>query len=181
MKDIEEEAEKLLYEVDLVSITAEDENEVLEIAEFARIIWHEHYDSMIGKEQVDYMTVKFQSPEAMKNQMEKDGYRYFKLVNMDGLAGYFAFRTASDGLFLSKIYIASKYRGRGYSHKVLEYLKQCAAEQKLERIWLTVNRNNSSSIAVYEKLGFDKVRMQVADIGSGFVMDDFIMEKRINP
>jgi ribosomal protein S18 acetylase RimI-like enzyme len=46
-------------------------------------------------------------------------------------------------------------------------------------IWLTVNRYNDATIAVYEKKGFRTVRTQVADIGNGFVMDDYIMEKEI--
>jgi hypothetical protein len=29
-------------------------------------------------------------------------------------------------------------------------------------------------------MGFEITREQVADIGSGFVMDDYIMEKKIN-
>jgi hypothetical protein len=42
-----------------------------------------------------------------------------------------------------------------------------------------VNRNNENSIKTYERFGFDKAGTQVADIGGGFVMDDYIMEKTI--
>ena len=41
---------------------------------------------------------------------------------------------------------------------------------------MTVNRNNTGSVAAYEKMGFQKVREQVAEIGGGYVMDDYIME-----
>ena len=37
----------------------------------------------------------------------------------------------------------------------------------------------SGSIAAYNRLGFQKVRTQKADIGGGFFMDDDIMEKTI--
>jgi ribosomal protein S18 acetylase RimI-like enzyme len=51
--------------------------------------------------------------------------------------------------------------------------------RNLKTIWLTCNRNNTESLAVYEHLGFKKVREEVADIGNGFVMDDYIMEYEI--
>jgi ribosomal protein S18 acetylase RimI-like enzyme len=180
MRDRAEEAKKAtkqpVNEVELLPVIMQED--IREVAALAKEIWHEHYDSILGSEQVDYMTEKFQSSEAMKEQIEQ-GYRYYKLVNQDGQAGYYAFRTNPDGLFLSKIYVAAKYRGRGYSRRVMEFLENLCREQKLHRIWLTVNRNNSSSIAAYESLGFTKIRTQIADIGSGFVMDDYIMEKSI--
>ncbi|BFT72400.1 GNAT family N-acetyltransferase [Paenibacillus sp. P36] len=59
------------------------------------------------------------------------------------------------------------------------FLEMLCKGRNLNSIWLTVNRNNESSIAVYEKKGFRTVREQIVDIGNGFVMDDFIMEKEI--
>lgn len=53
-------------------------------------------------------------------------------------------------------------------------------ERHLHKIWLTVNRNNSIAIAAYEKMGFTKAYMKKADIGNGFYMDDYIMEKKIH-
>ena len=38
---------------------------------------------------------------------------------------------------------------------------------------------NKNSLAVYRHLGFDTVDTQEADIGGGFIMDDYIMEYRI--
>ena len=43
-------------------------------------------------------------------------------------------------------------------------------------IWLTVNKHNSGSVAAYERLGMTRVRSQVAGIGGGFVMDDYVYE-----
>ena len=38
-----------------------------------------------------------------------------------------------------------------------------------------VNKYNSNSIAAYEKMGFLNLGPTVADIGDGFIMDDYIM------
>ena len=44
---------------------------------------------------------------------------------------------------------------------------------------LTVNKGNTDSIAVYLKSGFVVREEAVFDIGSGYVMDDYVMEKRL--
>ena len=40
-----------------------------------------------------------------------------------------------------------------------------------------MNRNNLESIAFYERIGFRKTEKLVTDIGGGYVMDDWRMEK----
>lgn len=175
VKDVAGILERALYNVDIVVVSTE--NQMEEVATLADSIWHEHYDSMIGSDQVNYMIEKFQSVEAMKEQITKGGYQYYMLKNLGGLAGYFAIKQESESLFLSKLYIARKNRGRDYARKVMNYLEQYCKEQQLKKIWLTVNRNNKSSIQIYCKLGFEKAGTQIADIGEGFVMDDFIMQK----
>jgi ribosomal protein S18 acetylase RimI-like enzyme len=44
---------------------------------------------------------------------------------------------------------------------------------------LTVNKNNVNAIKAYEKMGFRNVGSLVQDIGDGFVMDDYAMEKTV--
>ena len=51
--------------------------------------------------------------------------------------------------------------------------------RNLKGIWLTCNRHNTDTLAVYEHLGFTKVREEVTDIGNGFVMDDYILEYEV--
>ena len=59
-------------------------------------------------------------------------------------------------------------------------LQQVEAKlRELNKIWLTCNRNNTSSLEVYKHLGFEVVREEVADIGNGFVMDDYILEYEV--
>jgi len=44
---------------------------------------------------------------------------------------------------------------------------------------LAVNKRNDKAIASYKKYGFVVRETIVDDIGHGFVMDDFIMEKKL--
>ncbi len=54
------------------------------------------------------------------------------------------------------------------------------SKRGIKMIWLQVNKNNVHSIAWYLRMGFRNVRSAVQDIGGGFVMDDFRMEKMIS-
>ncbi|WP_435171948.1 GNAT family N-acetyltransferase [Paenibacillus glycanilyticus] len=150
------------------------------VARLAGQIWREHYVSMITIEQIDYMIEKFQSVSAITDQIRNQGYEYYLLQQQDGsAAGYLSIRADNGKLFLSKFYVSKEHRGRGYASQAMAFIEQLCKERGLSHIWLTVNRDNASSIAVYEKKGFVNVREQVADIGNGYVMDDFIMEKEI--
>ncbi|MDQ8734463.1 GNAT family N-acetyltransferase [Paenibacillus sp. LHD-38] len=153
--------------------------EIAEVARLAAEIWREYYVSIITIDQIEYMIGKFQSIPAIKDQIHHQGYEYY-FIHQDGSAvGYMSVRQEEGKLFLSKFYIGKEHRGRGYASQASAFLEQLCKDRNLSHIWLTVNRHNESTIAVYEKKGFQTVREQIADIGNGFVMDDFIMEKEI--
>lgn len=153
--------------------------EIGTVARLASEIWKEHYVSIITMEQIDYMLDKFQSERAITDQIGHQGYEYY-LMQADGQdVGYMAIRQEHSRLFLSKFYVLRAHRGQGHAGRAIRFLEELCRERRLEAIWLTVNRYNASSIAVYEKKGFRIVRTQVADIGGGYVMDDYVMEKEI--
>lgn len=160
-------------QIELVPVQGTD---VERLAAMAGEIWTQHFTPIIGAAQVDYMLDRFQSAPALREQIETGGYQYFFLRTEGREAGYTAIRTETDALFLSKLYLKKEYRGRGFARQTVGQFLAWCARQGLSKIWLTVNRHNDDTIAVYERLGFVKVREQAADIGNGFVMDDFIME-----
>lgn len=165
--------------MELVFPKVETVEEVSALAQLASEIWNEYFVSIITKEQIDYMVDKFQSDHAITNQIENQGYEYF-FMNIHGHnIGYLGIKQEQDKLFLSKFYIRKEHRGKGYASQAMAFLEEICKDRGLGMIWLTVNRYNDTTIAVYEKKGFKSVRTQVADIGNGFVMDDFIMEKEI--
>ena len=156
-----------------------DDVQVKKVAELAHEIWNEHYEEILGKEQIAYMLDMFQSEKALKNQMKNDNYRYF-LINCDGEdCGYIGISSDNDRLFLSKLYLKKSFRSRGVASDAMKMLEDICRAEKLRAIWLTVNKYNLSSKAVYDKKGFKVIDDDVCDIGSGYVMDDYIMQKDI--
>jgi len=162
----------------MVFIKVSTETQVLIIESLAREIWAEHYSRIIGNEQVNYMLDRFQSKKAVLEQI-RSGVLYF-LMEMDSEnIGYLAIQPKRDELFLSKFYVKASHRYKGYGKEAVQFVEKLARERDLRTIVLTVNKNNVSAIKAYQKFGFRTVGSLVQDIGSGFVMDDFKMEKSI--
>ncbi|MCI8553978.1 MAG: GNAT family N-acetyltransferase [Clostridiales bacterium] len=169
--------------IDIVPVSAE---ELEALGALAEEIWIEHYTELLGAEQVAYMVERFQSPAAIAAQRE-EGYRYYFLrlrdsAHPDGVnGGYMGICPEEERLFLSKLYVHRNFRCRGLARAALVFLQEQCRREGYPCIRLTVNRRNSGSVAAYRKMGFVTVREQVADIGRGFVMDDYVMELAVPP
>lgn len=154
------------------------EEDAREIARLADAIWREHYIPIIGNAQVDYMLERFQSARAIEAQI-KGGMEYYHIRFRGQRVGYLAFEKQGGVLFLSKVYLLKAFRGKGLGREAMEFVSQKAREKGCRAIALTVNKNNTRSIAAYEGMGFAKKEALVVDIGGGFVMDDYRMEKAL--
>lgn len=152
------------------------QEELGNLADMAKHIWEEHYTPIIGEEQVAYMIGKFQSQEAINHQLE-EGYQYYFFCYNDKHVGYLGFKISDNSLFLSKLYIEKAYHRKHIASDGVHFLENICKEQKLSKIWLTVNRYNNGSIKAYEALGFQREREEKSDIGNGYFMDDYIMGK----
>ena len=160
-------------------IEVKTDEQIDALAALAREIWTEHFTPMLEDGQVEYMLDKFQSPGPIRLQL-KEGYQYYFLKLDEELAGYTGFHAEEKSLFLSKIYVRKTMRGKKIAKQAIEYMVSLCHERHLNKIWLTVNRNNSIASAAHGRMGFTKAYMKKTDIGNGFYMDDYIMEKKIH-
>ncbi|MBQ7792687.1 MAG: GNAT family N-acetyltransferase, partial [Clostridia bacterium] len=93
------------------------------------------------------------------------------------LCGYFGICPEGEKLFLSKFYLKENFRGKGIGRAMMDEV--CRLGEGLQAVYLTVNKQNHGPIAVYQKLGFQIVDSVETDIGNGYIMDDYIMEKSL--
>ena len=68
---------------------------------------------------------------------------------------------------------------KGYGGKLIAHTCERAKRLGYGKVMLAVNKRNAGAIAAYRKHGFEIVEAVVKDIGGGFVMDDYILEKRV--
>jgi ribosomal protein S18 acetylase RimI-like enzyme len=160
-------------------VRVEDQAQMKRIADLARTIWSEHYPSIIGQAQVDYMLVSFHSLESIQKQIQQEGYRFYFVLSDGDEAGYFAIQSKKGELFLSKFYLSKEYRGLGLSRQMMGFIESIAKENGLKRICLTTHKRNEKALRAYKGLGFKIVGPVLTDIGEGYIMDDYQLEKTI--
>jgi diamine N-acetyltransferase len=148
------------------------------VADLARTIWREHFVPIIGQPQVDYMLERFQSAAAIAEQM-RSGAEYYLIYREGRPGGYTAIIPESPPgkLMLSKLYLLRRERGQGLGRQLMDFVIEQSRKRGLAVVWLTVNRDNTKVIEWYRRRGFRVVDEMKKDIGGGFCMDDFIMER----
>ena len=157
-----------------------DLSDIQTTCQLASKIWRKHYMPIIGLEQVEYMLAHFQSIDAIYNQI-KAGYHYFLIQSDNQSLAYVAVlpSTQQKSLHISKLYVAITQQRQGLGTKIITFIENHSRQQNLHKLWLTVNRHNQTAIKFYLQNGFVKTDFLVQDIGGGFVMDDFKMEKKL--
>ena len=169
-------AQDMNVSCDLIKV--ESRADINTVANMAKEIWFEFYVPIIGEEQVRYMTENLQSVDAIQNQIDTERFQYYFISVDEERIGYIALLFDAGKCFLSKFYMVKKTRGNGYGKKAIKQIELLCQKENASHIWLTVNRDNPT-LQIYDRLGFVNRGVQQKDIGAGFVMDDFLMEKRV--
>ena len=163
---------------EIVIEPATEDGHLSEIQKLAYAIWREHYPGIISSEQIEYMLREGYSLEVLQRDSKRDGVRYDRALVGGALVGFSAHEPDSDAdaLMIQKLYVEAAQRGRGCARKLVEAASEHALTNSLHRIILRVNKHNRIAIAAYERMGFANRGSIVSDIGSGFCMDDYLME-----
>jgi ribosomal protein S18 acetylase RimI-like enzyme len=157
------------------------EEDVGALAALAREIWYAHYPAIISVAQIEYMLAERYERGVVLAELQRDGVWWDKLVvagEMAGFASYFLTGVPGE-MKLDKIYVHPRLQRRGYGGMLIDRALAVARTRGCDRLVLAVNKNNRSAIAAYLKHGFRIADAVVKDIGGGFVMDDYIMEKPV--
>jgi diamine N-acetyltransferase len=162
----------------IAPLEAED---VERLAALAREIWYAHYPAIIGTAQIEYMLSQRYGLEVVREELRREGLWWSKLMvgaEMAGFASYFLTGAAGE-MKIDKLYVHPRHQGRGYGGLMIAHIREVARLRGCSRLVLAVNKRNQSAIGAYLKHGFHVAGAVVKDIGDGFVMDDYIMQKPV--
>lgn len=166
-------------EIRFASATIDD---IPVLQSLARRIWHAHYPAIITVEQIDYMLDIGYSTEKIAHEMTAEGITWLKILLDRTVVGFAAFGPYGDGrIKLHKLYLEPAYHGQGIGASALAEVEKRARSTGAAGIVLNVNKNNSKAIKSYRSNGYQVIESVVNDIGNGFVMDDYLMEKLLIP
>jgi RimJ/RimL family protein N-acetyltransferase len=150
------------------------------LGSLAREIWMSYYPNILSTEQIEYMLGLMYSAKTIEQELGR-GVIWVVVEADSEPIGFIAFTTCQNTeVKLNKLYLKIEQQGKGYGKASLNYVIEYAKEHQCNKVYLTVNKNNTKAIKAYEKTGFIRTESIVSDIGAGFVMDDYVYSYKIN-
>lgn len=153
-------------------------NDIPLIRDLAYKIWPPTFSSILSQEQIDYMLNLMYSEKSLLEQMEQD---IEFIIVYDGVypVGFASFSLYELQVYkLHKIYVLPSQQGRGTGRFVIDQLIKGMRAKGGTALQLNVNRQNNAK-SFYEKLGFVIIKEEDIDIGKGYFMNDYVMEKKL--
>lgn len=170
------------------TIVVANVDDIVRIQHLAGAIWRSHYPGIISNAQIDYMLERGYAREALIAYLAQDASggasveRGIALARVGGIAVGFVAWCPSDTpamLKLDKLYVLLEHHGHGIGRALIEHVACCARRASFAALTLNVNRSNASAIRAYERCGFALTGRGDFPIGGGFVMEDFIMTRKL--
>jgi ribosomal protein S18 acetylase RimI-like enzyme len=148
----------------------------------AEEIWPVAYSEILSKEQLRYMLDRFYSIESLRLQHKENKHRFIIAYNEDqtacGFASFSSLSNVENRFKLHKLYVLPDLQGKGLGRMLIQEIEDEIKSEIQVSLELNVNRFNSA-IAFYQKNGFEILREEDIDIGNGYYMIDYVMEKKI--
>lgn len=148
------------------------------IQQIANGTWPDAYGKIISQEQISYMLDMMYSHDSLQEQMDQGHQFYIAEMNQKALGFASVSNEGDKGCKLNKLYVLPTIQKTGAGKALLQEVIQFTNANDQQRLFLQVNKENSAK-HFYTKMGFtiaDEIKL---DIGNGFFMDDYIMEKII--
>ena len=167
----------------MIAITEATEADLPIIQEIAYQTWPATFAAILSPTQISYMLDMMYSLEALREQVRDKNHVFLLAKDEDseeyvGFTSYELDYTSQPITKIHKIYLLPASQGKGVGRLLIDTVAEVAIRTDNDRLGLNVNRYNKA-IQFYERLGFVVVGQEDIDIGDGFRMEDFVMEKSL--
>ncbi|MBR6021801.1 MAG: GNAT family N-acetyltransferase [Kiritimatiellae bacterium] len=153
--------------------------DIAAVRRMADAIWPPTFSPILPPDQIPYMMRMMYDAPVIRAELGA-GVRW-ELVLLDGEpAGYLSWGPypppgRPGAAKLHKVYLLPALHSRGIGQAMLAHALDACRADGYSRVFLAVNKRNDRAIRAYKRHGFAVAESVVADIGSGFVMDDYLM------
>lgn len=164
-----------------MKITVATKEQLPIVRDLAYKIWPDTYGAILSKIQLDFMLDKFYSIENLEEQMLLKHQVFMLIQNDEKYLGFCAYELNidnSDKTKLHKIYVLPETQGTGVGKLLLEKVEEIAKNAGNSHLILNVNRFNKA-LEFYKYKGFVITEEIDIEIGHGYLMEDYIMEKNL--
>ena len=154
--------------------------QIAALVQLAQRIWRAHYADIISAAQIEYMLAQRYRPELIGAQLADPAQRWLIAQGADGLIGFAHLcRTDAASARLDKLYVAPEQQRRGVGRALLIAAQDWARAGGCRVLRVRANKANRRALAAYARYGFGMSAEVVEDIGGGFIMDDYQLEKSL--
>lgn len=160
-----------------MNIRSISSGEVELITDLAHRIWPHTFEKILSKEQIEYMLNWMYEPEILAQQIQS-GHLFFAIEDEGRAIGFMGVQPKypdANSMKIHKIYVLPEIQGKGVGRKLIERAIEESRKEGLEKLVLNVNRFNKA-VDFYKYLGFKITKEEDIEIGSGYLMEDFVME-----
>ncbi|MFV8391914.1 GNAT family N-acetyltransferase [Flavobacterium sp. LB2P6] len=151
------------------------------IQEIANITWPITYGEILSKEQLNYMMDLIYSDESLIKQIQNQEQLFYIVNEETSVIAFIAIKhnyKEEAVTRIHKIYILPGAQGKGIGKLLIDAVQKLATENNSTLLSLNVNRFNKA-LAFYQKLGFEIIAEENIEIGNGYLMEDYKMEKKL--
>ncbi len=151
------------------------------IQDIAYKTWPDTYGVILSQAQLDYMLDNFYSEATLNENFSQKNHRFLLLKEADTTLGFASYEHNYNEELCTrvhKIYLLPKTQGKGLGKLLIDKMAALAVESGSKKLSLNVNRFNKA-FAFYKKIGFDVIKEEDIAIGNGYLMEDYVMEKRL--
>jgi len=160
----------------IVKATIED---IPLIRELTFQVWPQTYADLLTSQQIEYMLGLMYSEDSLRRQMTEEDCQFILIYEDEKAVGFASYSEIEPRIFkLHKIYILPGQQGKGTGRFMMDYIYHEIKHKQAVALQLQVKRDNKARF-FYEKLGFSIIREIDLDIGNGYFMSDYIMEKKL--
>jgi GNAT superfamily N-acetyltransferase len=149
------------------------------IQSLAHRTWPATFKKILSPEQISYMLNWMYDVELLQKQIS-EGHQFW-LIEKEvpiGFMGIELHHPNTTSLKIHKLYVLPEAQGNGLGRMLVQKAIDEARMNSIQSLLLNVNRFNAS-VDFYTHLGFEIIKEENIDIGSGYWMEDYVMELRL--
>ncbi|TDQ09422.1 GNAT family N-acetyltransferase [Pedobacter metabolipauper] len=164
----------------MIIIRKATEKDIEIIRNLADRTWHITYAEYLSAEQIAYMLDKMYNAGELLSQLQQ-GHHFLVAGNEQGDLGFagFSCTDADQQVYkLHKLYVLPAAHGKGVGKLLINEVFNLVKKHGAKSLQLNVNRNNAA-VDFYKRAGFEIKETVDLEIGNGFYMNDYVMEKSI--
>jgi ribosomal protein S18 acetylase RimI-like enzyme len=146
----------------------------------AQQIWPAAYGGILAQDKIEYMLNLMYSPSSLAKQMIDQKHSFLVMEEEEEPVGFASFSPlpGNKKYKLHKLYVLPDRQGKGMGKAMVDFIAEEISPMGAVALEVNVYRENKA-VEFYQRLGFTVTGETDLDIGNGFFMNDYVMEKKL--